>query len=88
MDGLPTRKEVFAFAYDPKDPKHLFVGLRDGIVLSQDEGRQWALLKQSPKGVRAILFHPKDSGKIFAGAGDGKIFISKDRGRTWRLQNR
>ena len=88
VDGLSTRNEVYGFAYEPKDPKHMFVALRDGIFLSKDEGRQWSLLKQSPKGARALLFDPKGSGKIFAGTKDGRIYISKDRGRTWRLPNR
>jgi len=87
VDGLPTQTEVDAFAYDPKDPKNMFVGLKEGIFLSKNEGRQWSLLKKSPKGARAIVFDPKGSAKIFAGTQDGRIFMSKDRGRTWRLQN-
>jgi len=87
VDGLPTQKEVDAYAFDPNDAKVMLVGLKDGIFLSSDEGRRWSLLKQSPKKVRALLFDPKGSGKIFAGTKDGRIYISKDRGRTWRLQN-
>ena len=88
VDGLPTEKTVYAFAYDPNNPKIMYVGLKEGIFLSKDEGGQWLLLKKSPKGVRAILFPPKDSGKIFAGTGDGRIFFSKDRGYTWKVQNK
>ncbi len=86
MDGLPTKKEVYTFAYDPNDPKMMYVSLNDGVFLSKDEGRQWSLLKKSPKGVRAILFHPKDSKKVLAGTGNGRIFFSKDRGYSWILQ--
>lgn len=88
MDGLPTKKQVYAFAYDPNDAKVMFVSLKDGIFLSQDEGRRWSLLKQSPKAVRALLFGQKGSRKIFVGTKDGRIFISKDQGHAWRLQNR
>jgi ligand-binding sensor domain-containing protein len=88
VDGLSTQNEIDAFAYDPKDPKTMFVGLKEGIFLSKNENRQWSLLKQSPKGVRALLFDPKGSGKIFAGTKDGRIYISNDRGRIWRLKNR
>ena len=88
MDGLPTQKKIDAFAYDPKNPKTMFVGLRDGIFLSKNEGRQWSLMKKSPKGISAILLYSKDSEKIFAGTEDGRIFLSKDRGHTWKLQNR
>ncbi len=46
------------------------------------------LLDKSPKGVVTIVIHPKDSSKIFVGTGDGKIYLSKDGGNRWRLQNR
>jgi photosystem II stability/assembly factor-like uncharacterized protein len=88
VDGLPTQKKIDAFAYNPKNPKTMFVGLGDGIFLSKNEGRQWSLMKKSPKGVRAILLHPKAAEKIFAGTEDGRIFLSTDGGHTWKLQNR
>jgi photosystem II stability/assembly factor-like uncharacterized protein len=88
VDGLPTEKKVYAYAYDPNNPKIMYVGLKDGISLSKNEGRQWSLVRKSPKGVNAIVFYPKHSEKIFAGAEDGRIFISKDGGHTWKLQNR
>ena len=46
------------------------------------------LLDKSPKGIVTIVIHPKDSSKIFVGTGDGKTFLSKDGGNTWRLQNK
>ncbi len=46
------------------------------------------LLDKSPKGIVTIVIHPKDSSKIFVGTGDGKIFLSKDRGNSWGLQNK
>ena len=82
-----TQKKIDAFAYDPRNPKTMFAALKDGIFMSKDEGRQWSLLKKSPKGVRAILLHPKDSAKIFAGTEDGRIFLSKDGGHSWKLQD-
>lgn len=88
VDGLSAKMRVDAFAYDLKNPKIMYAGLHVGIFLSNDEGHRWSLLKQSPKRVRALLFDPKGSGKIFAGTEDGRIFISKDGGLSWKLQNR
>lgn len=88
MGGLPTQKTVYAFAYNPKDPKIMYASVRDGLYLSRDEGKQWSLLGKSPRGIVAIAVHPRDSSKIFVGTGDGKIFLSKDRGNSWGLQNK
>jgi hypothetical protein len=88
VGGLPTQKTVYAFAYNPKDPKIMYASVRDGLYLSRDEGKQWSLLGKSPRGIVAIAVHPRDSSKIFVGTGDGKIFLSKDRGNSWGLQNK
>ena len=88
MGGLPTQKTIYAFVHSPKDSKTMYVALREGLYLSKDGGNQWSLLKKSPKGVVAIVLQPKDPSKIFAGSGDGKIFLSNDGGSNWKLQNR
>ena len=86
MGGLPTQKTVYTFAYNPKDPKIMYASLREGLFLSKNAGERWTLLDKSPKGVVAIVIHPTDSSKVFVGTGDGKVFLSKDGGRSWRLQ--
>jgi len=88
VGGLPTQKTVYAFAYNPKDPKIMYASVRNGLYLSRDEGKQWSLLGKSPRGIVAIAVHPRDSSKIFVGTGDGKIFLSKDGGNSWGLQNK
>ncbi len=88
MGGLSTKKTVYAFAYNPKDLKILYASVRDGLYLSRDEGKQWSLLAKSPRGIVAIAVHPKNSSKIFVGTGNGKIFLSKDGGISWSLQNK
>ncbi len=88
MGGLPTQKTVYALAYNPKDPKIMYASVRNGLYLSRDEGKQWSLLGKSPRGIVAIAVHPRDSSKIFVGTGDGKIFLSKDGGNSWGLQNK
>ncbi|MFQ5684141.1 MAG: WD40/YVTN/BNR-like repeat-containing protein [Candidatus Binatia bacterium] len=88
MSGLPTQKTVYAFAYNPKDPKIMYAAVRDGLYLSSDEGKQWSLLAKSPRGIVAIAVHPSDPSKILVGTGNGKIYRSKDGGETWGLRNR
>ena len=88
MGGLPTEKTVYAFGYNPKDPKIMYVSMRDGLYQSRDAGKRWSLLAKSPRGIVAIAVHPAESSKIFVGTGNGRIFLSKDGGNRWRLQNR
>ncbi len=66
----------------------MYASVRNGLYLSRDEGKQWSLLGKSPRGIVAIAVHPRDSSKIFVGTGDGKIFLSKDGGNSWGLQNK
>lgn len=88
MGGLPTKKTIHAFAYSPKDPKIMYASLRNGLFLSKDEGNRWSLLEKSPREIVSIIIDPKDSSKIFVGTGEGKIFLTKDAGRSWDLKNR
>jgi len=88
VGGLPIHKTVYAFAYNPKDPKVMYASVRDGLYLSRDEGKQWSLLAKSPRGIVAIAVDPEESSKIFVGTGNGKIFLSKDGGNSWSLQNK
>jgi len=88
VGGLPTEKTVYAFRYNPKDPKIMYVSMRDGLYQSRDAGKRWSLLAKSPRGIVAIAVHPEESSKIFVGTGNGKIFLSKDGGNSWSLQNK
>ncbi len=87
MGGLPTERTVYAFGYNPTDPKIMYASMRDGLYLSRDEGKQWSLLAKSPRGIVAIAVHPKNSSKIFVGISNGELFLSKDGGISWRLQS-
>jgi photosystem II stability/assembly factor-like uncharacterized protein len=88
VGGLPTEKTVYAFGYNPKDPKIMYVSMRDGLYQSRDAGKRWSLLAKSPRGIVAIAVHPAESSKIFVGTGNGRIFLSKDGGNSWSLQNK
>lgn len=60
-------------------------GSRDGIWTSSDGGRHWNALSASlpTKQVQALVFHPKETGVLFAGTRDHGLFRSSDGGRTW-----
>jgi len=88
VGGLPTEKTVYAFGYNPKDPKIMYVSMRDGLYQSRDAGKRWSLLAKSPRGIVAIAVHPAESSKIFVGTGNGSIFLSEDGGNSWSLQNK
>ena len=84
MGGLPTQKAIYALAYDPKDLKIIYVATREELFLTKDEGTHWSRLDKSPKGVVAIVIHPSEPSRIFAGTADGKVSLSKDGGRSWK----
>ncbi len=84
MGGLPTQKTAYALAYDPRNPKIIYVGASEGLYLTKDEGTHWYLLDKGPKGVVAIVMHPSDPSRILAGTADGRIFLSRDGGQTWK----
>ncbi|MCI0416172.1 hypothetical protein L0222_25640 [bacterium] len=81
-------------AFDPGDQKTLYVapfnktGNRTtqlGVARSKDLGKSWKLLNNglTAKDVWVITVHPKESSKIYAGTGSGKLFVSGNAGETW-----
>ena len=64
----------------------ILAGTRDGMLRSDDQGQTW---KDSSHGlstlhVRWVAFHPELSELALAGTEPANIFVSRDRGSTWR----
>jgi hypothetical protein len=85
---------IGTLAVDPADPEVVFVaGLGNtnrplpGLELSLDGGQSWTLKGQAVPdlvGVRTLLLDPSISGRVVVGTQSGAVFVSDDRGDTWR----
>jgi photosystem II stability/assembly factor-like uncharacterized protein len=91
----PDGGDAKAFASDPQDHAHLFLGAANGWVYqSRDGGKKWERLarvgKRDDLVIRHILVDPTDSKHLVVGAyviGDGGgVYISHDGGVTWTNQ--
>ena len=89
----PDGGDARAFASDPKDHKHLFLGTLTGwIYESHDGGATWAHLSRVGRRddlvIDNITVDPADARHILAGAWvtdrpDGGLFVSHNAGATW-----
>ena len=93
----PYGGDARALAADPKQPDRMYAGSRTGqVYLTTDGGRTWAplngLLLPPYWVVDELLVDSNNNQVIYAGAwslrggkaGDGGVWKSEDRGRTWR----
>ena len=87
MGGLPTNKTVYAFAANPRDPKLMLAGLRDGLFKSTDGGESWKKVAKAPRDVAAVVFDPGKPEVVFLGTASGILYRSPDNGATWQRQN-
>jgi photosystem II stability/assembly factor-like uncharacterized protein len=89
----PDGGDARAFAPDPRDHNHLYLGTVDGwIYESYNGGELWKRLARlghrDDLAVDNIVVDPLDSKHIFAaawvlGGKDGALYVSKDGGQSW-----
>jgi photosystem II stability/assembly factor-like uncharacterized protein len=92
----PYGGDARAFAADPHDHAHLYLGTANGwIYESRDGGGEWKRLarvgKRDDLVLDSIVFDPIKPGRILVGAWvlgspDGGIFVSNDGGVTWAAE--
>ncbi len=91
----PDGGSARAFAADPQDHAHIFLGAANGwIFQSRDGGKKWDRLarvgKRDDLVIDNILIDPAEPKHIVVGAwvlaDGGGIYISSDGGLTWRSQ--
>ncbi|MBI4608578.1 MAG: hypothetical protein HY726_06210 [Candidatus Rokubacteria bacterium] len=83
MGGLPANRTANSFAVDPRNPKVMYVAMRDGLFKSTDAGESWKPLGQGLKNLAAVAINPKRPAEVYAATADGIIFKSTDGGTTW-----
>ena len=90
----PDGGSARAFAADPQDHAHLYLGAANGwIYQSHDGGKKWERLarvgKRDDLVIDNILVDPADPKHLVVGAwvlADGGIFVTNDGGITWTSQ--
>jgi len=61
----------------------MFAALTDSLWKSRDGGSTWQRLTEAPGGITALGVHPGNSGVVFAGTREGRIFTTSDGGTSW-----
>jgi hypothetical protein len=82
VGGLPT-STVNGFAVDPSNPKLMYVAMRDGVFRSENAGTAWTAVAGGPKNVAAVAVNPRRPVEVYAATAEGRIFVSRDAGKTW-----
>jgi photosystem II stability/assembly factor-like uncharacterized protein len=90
----PDGGSARAFAADPQDHSHLYLGAANGwIYQSRDGGKKWERLarvgKRDDLVIDNIVVDPADPKHLVVGAwvlADGGVYISNDGGVTWTIQ--
>jgi photosystem II stability/assembly factor-like uncharacterized protein len=86
----PRQPHVKSVAFDPTDPRVLYVGIEQGALLkSADGGASWRELdgyyRETDvfyKDMHRIMVSPADPRRIYLATGDG-LYLSEDAGETW-----
>jgi len=81
------RAEAFAVA---ESEGRLFVGTREGLLVSEDGGRRWWRVGSLPDGLipLSIEVAPSDPDVIYIGTVRHGVYRSDDGGRRWRRASR
>jgi photosystem II stability/assembly factor-like uncharacterized protein len=91
----PDGGDARAFAEDPNDHRHIYLGTLTGWIYdSHDGGAHWSRLARvggrDDLALDSIIVDPSDPRHILVGAWvidhpDGGIYISHDAGKTWTI---
>ncbi len=90
--GPPHLAHVKDVVFDPRDPRHMYVGVETGALLeSRDSGQTWRELEGycppeawNYKDIHHIMLHPANPDAIYLATGEGLVY-SADAGETWEF---
>ena len=72
---------VSAVAYDPKQPKELYVAVGKEVFSTANGGEDWQKAGSPGAEIGALAYSP--SGGLYALLADGRVVHSRDKGRQW-----
>ncbi len=87
VGGLPANRTVNGFAVDPRNPRTMYVVMRDGLFKSEDAGRTWKGTGEGLKNLAALTVNPRKTSQVYAATMDGVIVRSVDGGIKWERRN-
>ena len=75
--------EIQAVAYDPRDPRRLYLAAGNGLIRSDDGGRSWRITTSwDMTELRAVSVDASAPDNIYVALPDG-VGVSRDAGATW-----
>jgi photosystem II stability/assembly factor-like uncharacterized protein len=83
------RVVIGAVAFEP-DTGLVYVATVSGIYRSADQGLTWKSYggPAAASAPTVLEVHPRKPGELWLGTSTGEVYISRDRGETWRLSQR
>jgi photosystem II stability/assembly factor-like uncharacterized protein len=76
--GRPT-----CLTFDRLERTRAWCGTREGVLVSDDEGRTWAPSGLEGEHVMSIATSPGRTGMVWVGTEPSEVWRSADRGRSW-----
>ncbi len=75
--------DIQSIAFDPRDPRRLFLAGGSGLILAEDRGRRWRILTASDMTeARDVAIDRHEPDSIYLALPDG-LGVSHDGGKTW-----
>ncbi len=82
-DGFDNRR-IHDVKIDPNDPNVIYAGSVAGLYRSTDGGTKFGIVSDPALVINSIVLHPKRPDRIVLGIeGDG-VYVSEDRGQTFK----
>lgn len=82
-ETVAAEHRITCLAADPNDRHIVYAGTPDGVLRSEDCGRNWSELIPLSEPVKSLAVNPHDSNIIYAGTKPAHMHISDDGGQSW-----
>jgi len=74
--------DVHALVFSPLDPRVIFFGHHDGLLISEDQGSSWRATSLTGADAMSLATSPQNPQRLYA-AGHEVFLRSDDGGQTW-----